>query len=531
MTVRKMPVAIAGFVLLFLCWAGSYAAEKPFSDVAAHRMVVFYVNTRGEWDRVVQDQWDKVGSVAAPDGFRMVPPMGALRGDLMVSMPAAQREALLRRPEMLLAASRCRQAFDVRYVVLNRYNRPGDGRTMPVLYDVLDGSHLVLPEVRVADLARSQAFLAKNLQAGLARISSPVWGHILSKQYHVTNCDHVRADQTIVIASEQEARRNSYEPCAVCFPGETDYHRRNSAEISLGREVASYIERRYHTDTNTETQARVERVGRRLIQANGLYAFHYTFRVLDVDEMNAFAAGAGAVYITRGLERLTAGDDDMLAAVLGHEIGHTEGHHLLRQYRQAQTWSILGAVVSVSTGAYWPGLVTNFFGGILGRGYSRGFELEADRMGLIYTYDAGYRPEDFILVINALKKVSSDRGTPGWLRTHPTEEKRLERTRGLVANLQGLDKVATSYGAVDPGLTDYIRRHGVLFVDHTQELANDLPLYVAAFGPTEATPSGGIGVPVPGNNVSGNNGKSGSVDSELRVQPGRPDESPRFIHD
>jgi hypothetical protein len=504
---------------MMLAWLSSAArAETP-------SLVVLYVNPQGQWDRTVQEKWEAAGGFTAPTGMRAVPWAQALSPRLA----GASRETLLRWPEMLLSSSRRAEVFAVRYVVLDRWLHPDNGRSSPVVFDTTSGARVVLPDIKHGDLKASEAALSTELSAGLAQMNAPVWGNVTAKIYHVVGCDHVRQDQTIVIDSEQEALRNGYEPCAICFASEKDFRKRNGTEQSLGREVASAIERRYHVANDPNVQARVERVGRRLIDANGLQDFNFTFRVLEMDEPNAFAAGAGAIYITRGLEKLTEGDDDMLAAVLGHEIGHTEEHHVLRQYRQAQTWSILGTIASVATGVYWPGILSDLIGGVVGRGNGRGFELEADRLGVIYAYDAGYRPEDFILVINALKKLSPGKGTPSWLRTHPTEEKRLERTRALVARLSSLDALVTSWKAQDPGMAAYIRRHGVMFVDRQQELGGALPLFVAALQglPPGAAPG------VEGKDSQGVGGPSVPSSPQTtgtRVVPG-PDGGTRFTHD
>lgn len=492
-------------------------------------MVVLFVNHHGVWERAAQDRWEAAGTVTGPAGVRVVPFSQALAPQFVSKMTPAQRDAALKYPEMLLNATRRDQVFAVRYVILDRYQKPDDGRTSPVLYDLKESSRVVLPEVRDHDLKRSLDGLSKDLRDGITRMTSPVWGHVVSHQYHVVDCDHVRQEQTIVIASEQEAVRNGYEPCAICFVADGDFRNRNGTEVTLGREVSAYIERRYRTDTDPERQARVDRVGQHLVDVNGLSTFHFTFRVLDVDAPNAFAAGAGAIYITRGLEKITAGNDDMLAAVLGHEIGHTEEHHVLRQYRQQQTWSVIGAVISVATGTNWAGLLSDFVGGILGLGYSRGFELEADRLGVIYAYDAGYRADDFILVINALKKVSGGKNTANWLRTHPTEDKRLERTRALVAQLQAFDRMAASYATVDAGMGNWIHRRAVLLVDHTQELSGEFPVMATAFG---AVTSAASAPPSPTGTVDGGMPTAPvSAPGDTRVESSGPNTPPHFVHD
>lgn len=531
----------------------SSGTGAPSPETSARTLSVIFVDEHGGWTPAEQARWDEAGSLRV-SGMTVVPYARALRAAVVGKLATAQRDSLLRYPEMLLASSRRASFFTVRYVVIDRFKKAGDGRTAPVVYDLEAGGRIPLPRIKEDDPKASLAALSKSLSDGLIRLGAPVWGHVTAKIYHVADCDHVRQAQTIVIGSEQEASRNGYEPCAVCFELDTKVRPKTDAEHTLGREVSSYIERQYRVDADAERQARVERVGRRIVETNGLSDFTYSFRVLDVDVPNAFAAGAGHVYITRGLEKITAGNDDMLAGVLGHEIGHTEEHHVLREYRQAQTWAVIGAVASAATGVYWPGLLTDFVGGLLGRGNGRVFELESDKLGVVYAYSAGYRPDDFILVMNAFKKVAGGKSIPNWLRTHPTEEKRLDRTRALCAQLDALDKVVTGYQTVDAAVATWVRRNSRHFYAHPQGLAEALPVWVAVLGTTPAEPQAANALPStpsearPRSSASpapmdsrsegtsqGIGAPSGGLpidDAEgTRVTPGTGDSPTRFSHD
>lgn len=532
----------------------SAGTSAPPPTVSARTVTVVFVNNHGEWTRADQSRWDEAGPLSV-SGMTVVPYDRALCAATVGKLAPTQRDLFVRYPEMLLASSHRASFFNVRYVVVDRFAKPDDGRTVPVVYDLVEGGRTTLPRIKETDLKASEAALSKSLSDGLTRLGAPVWGHVTAKIYHVAGCDHVRQEQTIVIGSAQEASRNGYEACAVCFDLETKVRPKTDTEHTLGREVSRSIEQRFRVDSDAERQARVERVGRRIVETNGLNDFSYSFRVLDVETPNAFAAGAGYIYITRGLEKITAGNDDMLAGVLGHEIGHTEEHHVLRQYRQSQTWAVIGAIASVATGVYWPGLLADFVGGLLGRGNGRVFELESDKLGVVYAYSAGYRPDDFILVMNALKKVAGGKSTPNWLRTHPAEEKRLDRTRALCAQLDALDKIVTAYQAVDPAVALWVRRNARHFYDHTQSLAEALPVWVTVTGTMPSRPpaaeappfpAAGTGPPVSGEPAAPTGTRSEGTSQGIgapanavpvddaegtRVTPGSGDSPTQFSHD
>lgn len=425
-------------------------------------MVILYLTPEGEWNRALQEAWDGQGAVAMPSGVRPLAWTQLLPAPTASLLTPAQRDQVLRFPQMLVDSARRQDLLSARYVVLAFTVKPDEPRMVPLVVDVRTGAQQWLGMVKASERSRMPAALGKSLQDSVTRMGSRVWGNVAGKQYHVVGCDHVRKDQVITIDSEREARENAYEACALCFP-DPRVRNRNNTEMALGREIAGYIERRYRIDSNAERQARVDRVGRSIVENNGLRTFDYVFRVVDSDAPNAFAAGAGYVFVTRGMEKVTAGNDDMLATVMGHEIAHTEEHHVLRQYRQAQQWAVLGALISIATRTNLGGLLADFAGGLISRGHSRRFEVDADRSGVLFAYGAGYRPQDFELVLNALKKLGGGKA-PDWLRTHPTEERRIALVRQLMAQLDGLDATVRGLSLMDPAMGAYIRRRAATLV-------------------------------------------------------------------
>jgi len=482
---RPRPLSWERFVLvvLLLALAVPVAAADETPSPEPRRVAVIFVDAQGQWDRAVQEAYEAQKPTGG--GVTWVTWSQMLDAPRIKTLSAEQKAALFKFPEMLLSSSRRSELTTVPFVLLAEYTKPGEGTFFPALVNMYDGSQLELATVK-GEPTKSLAKLSEQATAGVGRQITSVLGYIPGKQYHVQGCDHVRLEETILISSEVEARANGYDACSVCFPSQAS-RKRDELEIELGKQVSGYIEYQYRIDTDQARQERVQRVGRQMVEKNDLRNFEYSFRVLQSDEINAFAAGAGHVYITRGLEKVTAGNDDMLAAILGHEMGHVERHHVVRQYRVAQTYALLGAIISVATGTNLGALLADFAGGIISRGHSRGFEAEADRVGITYAYGAGYRPEDFVFVMNAFKKLSAgkDKG-PGWLRTHPTEEKRLEIARVQVEQLKALEAIADSYRPVDEGMAIYIRNNAADLLTRREELARNLTALASSIGPSQA---------------------------------------------
>lgn len=151
-------------------------------------------------------------------------------------------------------------------------------------------------------------------------------------------------------------------------------------------------------------QSYVDRVGQKLVRSSGLTG-PYRFVVLDLPVVNAHALPPGYVFVTRGL--LAVLDDEAeLAAALAHEIGHLTLRHAAQRARARQ--GVLDAAVeaAAATGSVTVGRSVARDGLIALRRYSREQELEADRIGLAYLGQAGYRSSAMASLIDRLRQQS-----------------------------------------------------------------------------------------------------------------------------
>ncbi len=208
-----------------------------------------------------------------------------------------------------------------------------------------------------------------------------------------------------------------------------------SAEITIGQETASMVERFLPVDTDPVALARVRRIGRRLVAALQGADYPYEFHVVEQPEINAFALPGGYVYIYRGLLQLLPGDE-ALAFVMGHEISHVSRRHSIRQFEKNFLLSAGLSAILAGVGARGYGDAAAVVRELTGLAFTRKDEAEADDVGIRLMSRAGFDPRaarDAMLVVK--RAGDGEKGDPDLLRSHPAPEQRIERLQKLAVEL------------------------------------------------------------------------------------------------
>ncbi len=205
-------------------------------------------------------------------------------------------------------------------------------------------------------------------------------------------------------------------------------------EIRIGREASVEIEKEYEVTKNPIDAAYVEKIGQKIVVANNLTDFPYTFKLLESSEVNAFALPGGPIYVFRGLLDLTEGNEDELACVIGHEIVHIHRRHIAKMYSQGVFTDLL--IIFGTQGALRSAAeIIRIFRDMQ---YSRDDEYESDRLGLRFAYKAGYDPHGMIRFFEKMQRLEKQgKGDliSNNLRTHPLTENRIKRAKEEIDKL------------------------------------------------------------------------------------------------
>jgi predicted Zn-dependent protease len=224
-------------------------------------------------------------------------------------------------------------------------------------------------------------------------------------------------------------------------------------EYYIGRSVAALILARYPVYQNTALTLYVNKVGLAVAAYSDrpeIYA-GYHFLILDSDEINALSAPGGFIFITRGL-LAQCRDEEMLAAVLAHEVGHVAGKHGLQAIKKSRLIDAFKLIGSEAAAKYSPadlaeltdlfqGALSDIAGQLIERGYDRTLEYEADGLSVKFTTASGYNPGG---LTDFLKVLASESETGGWFQTHPTARDRLGRVTRQIDGLDSLPKKEAS---------------------------------------------------------------------------------------
>lgn len=208
-------------------------------------------------------------------------------------------------------------------------------------------------------------------------------------------------------------------------------------EVAMGTQNHQQILKQYSVYEHPELQRYVENLGQKLAAESHRSHLKFKFTLLDSPQVNAFALPGGYIYITRGIMAYMNNEEE-LAGVLGHEIGHVTARHGVRQHGAQTAAGIIGLIATIATGSQQVAQASNQLGGALIRGYGRSHELEADRLGAEYLAVSGYDPEKMLGVVGILKdqeefelqRAREEGRQPrvyhGVFSTHPRNDQRLQ---------------------------------------------------------------------------------------------------------
>jgi len=237
-------------------------------------------------------------------------------------------------------------------------------------------------------------------------------------------------------------------------------------EIQLGQEMDAQVKREMGVYEDAELQRYVADIGMRLARASERPNLPWHFTVVDEPAVNAFALPGGYIYITRGILPFL-NDEEQMAGVLGHEIGHVTARHSAQQYTKATSAGVGLTLLSIFVPEARPlqGAAETALG-VLFLKYGRDDELQADRLGTQYTAKSGWDPRGVGGMLRTLERLDaasgSSKGVPNWLSTHPSPADRVQKVMAFIES--NPSAVGTAGRSTDEA--EYERRiDGIIFGD------------------------------------------------------------------
>jgi predicted Zn-dependent protease len=210
-------------------------------------------------------------------------------------------------------------------------------------------------------------------------------------------------------------------------------------EIAIGKQYAQEVERSAKLVDDPVVTEYVNRVGQNLVR-NSDAKVPFTIKVVDSDEINAFALPGGFFYVNSGLI-LRAQEESELAGVMAHEIAHVAARHGTCQMTKGDITQIASIPAMIFIPYSWAGYALyqglNFAIPMTFLKFSRDDERQADFLGLQYMYKAGYDPNSYVTFFERIQ--ADEKRRPGTIgkafSTHPPTPERIENTQKEIARI------------------------------------------------------------------------------------------------
>lgn len=200
----------------------------------------------------------------------------------------------------------------------------------------------------------------------------------------------------------------------------------DDVERTIGRQTAVAVEQEFGVNRDPVLSEWVNGMGQRLVGQSHRQYIEYSFKVVDTDMVNAFAAPWGYIYVTRGLMTFVDSEDE-IAFILGHEVGHVANRDAIKSTKKSILFSLGAALLGAATNRT-VGELGEIGAGLTLMHYSREDERDADVSGAVTSYGAGYNPAagtDFFARLMAEEEKGGTSSIEHLFLTHPETPTRI----------------------------------------------------------------------------------------------------------
>jgi predicted Zn-dependent protease len=206
-------------------------------------------------------------------------------------------------------------------------------------------------------------------------------------------------------------------------------------EREIGRNVAATVAGRWPVSGNTALNDYVNMVGTVVAQQSPRNTeVPFRFAVLDTDEVNAFAAPGGYIFVTRGALEMMESEAE-LAGVLAHEVAHVDQKHVLESMRKGNMLN--SARSEADLNGFLMDQVAGQLTSLIFTGLAKPDEMESDSLGMLYATAAGYRPDGLLSFVRKLQSGESNERRRRFLSdlkaTHPAPAERIAALERQIA--------------------------------------------------------------------------------------------------
>ncbi|MDH4222583.1 MAG: M48 family metallopeptidase [candidate division Zixibacteria bacterium] len=207
----------------------------------------------------------------------------------------------------------------------------------------------------------------------------------------------------------------------------------SNEEVSIGEQMAAQVEKEEKVLGDTLVQQYVNNIGHKIAGISDRKELPYNFKVLESDQINAFACPGGYIYVYSGLLKIVE-DEAELAGVLSHEISHVVARHGIKRLQQVLGLQVLLSIALGSSSETNKQVISTGIGLVL-QGYSRDNEYEADQYGTYYLMEAGYNPAGMRNLLNKFDQLSSKEPSffEKLVATHPPMKERVAKVETQIS--------------------------------------------------------------------------------------------------
>lgn len=249
-----------------------------------------------------------------------------------------------------------------------------------------------------------------------------------------------------------------------------------SKEVAIGRQLSVEVEKQSKMIDDPIITEYINRVGQNIVLHSDAKV-PFTIKVIDSDEVNAFALPGGFFYVNKGLI-LAAENESELAGVMAHEIGHVAARHAIRNQGKMTLLNYGLFAGIILTGGVGGAVLQNTAGiaeALAFTKFSRDSESEADRLGAQYAYASGYDPHGMATMFEKLE--AQNKKKPGFFAktfaTHPQPPDRRDATLSLVARFPEREEYVVSTSEFQRVKNRLLRLSNARAINRTSDPGSD----------------------------------------------------------